>query len=252
MTKINLEDWQAESLRLSTFIFSPIDPVNIDFWERLVGSPPEEKHSKPQQQLAKEEGPYLDGWLSVETRSNRIDWRLTYNPRSAPKELPVISSYAPLQGKFEKLMKKWFTHCPIVHRLAYGAVLLLPAENLHAAYSILNDLLPAIKIDSENTHDFHYRINRRRPSQHRNEELDINRLSTWSVANITTIGVEISLSAQGAPRATKLIDRSVCRLELDINTSPEFSEQMDGSIAAELFSELIALGNEIVFKGDIP
>lgn len=251
MATISLNDWQAESLRFSAFQVNAIEPGNINHWESLVGHSPEQVHSRPQQQLVREEGPLLNGWLSVEARNDRIDWRLSQNPKLPPKVLPVIGAYNLLQEEFKKLMQRWLTNCPPVHRLAYGAVLLLPADNLPGAYRLLNDLLRTIEIDSQNTHDFHYRINRRRSSHISGLGLEINRLSTWSAANISTIGVDISPNKQGIPKIIKSIDRSVCRLELDINTAPEFSVQMDKDVVTELFSELVTLGNEIAVEGDI-
>ena len=252
MANINLEDWQTESLRLSAFLVESIDPTNMNLWKSLVGHTPEQVHSMPQQQLVKEEGPLLSGWLSVEARNDRIDWRLSQNPKLPPKELPVVGPYDLLQEEFQKLMQRWLTNCLPTHRLGYGAVLLFPAENLLNAYEVLNDLLPTIEIDSKNTHDFHYRINRRRSSHSSGAGMEINRLSTWSAANVSTIGVDISPNKQGIPRIIKSINHSVCRLELDINTAAEFNAQIDKSIVTELFSELVYLGNEIASEGDIP
>lgn len=252
MATISLNDWHAESLRLSVFLVKAIDPTKEHFWESLVDYPPEQVQSRPQQQLVKEEGPLLDGWLSVEARNDRIDWRLSPDPKLPPKELPAVGPYDFLQEEFQKLMLGWLANCPPTHRLAYGAVLLFPTDSLPNTYKMLNNLLPTIEINPENTHDFHYRINRRRPSCLGREGVEINRLSTWSAANISTIGVEITPSKQVKPRVIQSIDQSVCRLELDINTAPESNAEIEQSIISKQFAELVDLGNEIATQGDIP
>ena len=214
-----------------------------------MGNSAEEKNVRSQQKLVKEEGPFLAGRLSVEARSNRIDWRFGQDPKNAPEDLLALGPYSEAHKEFCGLMQKWMNVCPPVNRLAYGAVLLLPADNLQEANNQLDDLLPSVKIDPRSVRDFHYRINRRRPSKCSFEGLEINRLSTWSAANISQIGIEISPG--GVQRIVQSIDSSVCRLELDINTAPEFSQDL-GDKRSEILNELVGLGNEIASEGDIP
>ncbi len=42
-----------------------------------------------------------------------------------------------------------------------------------------------------------------------------------------------------------------CRLELDINTAPEFKSALKKTMLSKLFDELVELGMEIAHKGDI-
>lgn len=252
MAKFNLSDWRTESLRLSVFVIDAIDSANKNFWEALTGNPPDEVRARPRQQSVKEEGPLLNGWLSVEATSNRIDWRLSHNPKNPFHELPVVGPYDSLQGEFHELMQGWFFHCPPIYRLAYGAVPLFPAKDLTDAYTMLSDLLPAIKIDWVNTSDFLYRINRRRASRGSIEGLEINRLSIWSATRVYGVNVDMSPHEQQTLKVTKLVDNSVCRLELDINTAPEFRQKLDKNVTSQIFDELVNLGNEIASEGDVP
>ena len=78
----------------------------------------------------------------------------------------------------------------------------------------------------------------------------INRLSTWSVMQI--IETSVNISDEGAPRVTRLPNpRDFCRLELDINTIPEFDRELEKSIVPGIFDELVDIGNEIATKGDV-
>ena len=252
MTVVRLDDWQTESLRLSAFVTNAITPASVNLWEQLMGEAPEEVQHKPRQQAVKEEGQCLNGLLSVEANRNRIDWRLNYDPKSPHSELPVIGSYESLQNEFQRLMQKWITQCPPIHRLAYGAVLLCSMERISDAFSFLDRLLPDIQIDWKNAHDFLYRINRRRGSECGIKKLEINRVSTWSVMSIPTIVVDLSPTEQRTTRVTQSTGDSLCRLELDINTAPEFRHEIEKREVSRVFAELVALGNEIASSGDIP
>ena len=145
MTNIDANDWKVEGLRHSTFVRESLTIPDFSPWQTLLGTSPAERSTKPMEKLVKEEGPYLDGWLSVEARTNRIDWRLGLNPGNIPQSLPVIGAYKQNQKNFLGLMKEWARMCPPAHRLAYGAVLLLPRDSLPEAYSTLNDFLSDVK-----------------------------------------------------------------------------------------------------------
>ena len=248
----SLSDWQIESLRLSAFVINIIDPTKKDFWGPLIGNPPDAVHSRPQQQSVKTEGPLLNGWLSIEASSNRIDWRLSHDPKNPPQELPTVGPYDALLREFQELMRKWLTHCPPINRLAYGAELLLPANSSTDAYRMLNEWLPDVKIGQEPPHDFLYRINRRRPSHCSIEGLKINRLATWSVVRISGMLVDIPASGEQSPTVTQLRNDSFCRLVLDINTAPESHQELGKNITSAVLDELVGLGNEIATEGDIP
>ena len=252
MAKFNLSDWQVENLRLSAFLVFPINPEEMHLWKELMGESPDQIRNLPQQQLVTEDGPYLTGQLHVTVRNNRIDWKLFHNPKNSSHGLPTLGSYANVEEDFRKLMLRWIDNCPAVHRIAYGCVLLLPTESLSDAYSSLNDLLPAVDIDLENTWDLTYRINRKRDSRCGIEQLKINRLSTWSAAQIIDTLVDISAGGNRPPKVTYSPNsNSFCRLELDINTAAEYTQQLDQNFVPEIFSELIEAGNEIAVAGDV-
>ena len=252
MSKCRLSDWQAENMRLSAFVVNAIDPTKRNFWESLIGTPPNEIRRRPQQQLVMEEGPFLSGQLCVEVTNNRIDWRLLPDLNNPPHDLPTVGSYDVLESGFRELMQRWLADCPPVHRLAYGGVLLLPAESLPDALRRLDELLPTVRVEPEITQDFMYRINKRRDSRSGIEGLKINRLSTWAAVQVIETRIHVSEGDQGTLNMTQLPNsRGLCRLEIDINTIPEFNQEFDKDMVLDIFNELVDIGNEIATEGDV-
>lgn len=254
MDKLTLNHWQVENMRLSVFPVHPIDIVETRFWESLVGSPPDEQRFQRHQQLFTEEGPFVNGRLRLEARSNRLDWRLIGNPPTEPTgEIPIIGCYSEIEQTFSELMLRWLHRTPSLQRVAFGCVLLLPANSLRDAYNQLDELLSKVEIDVENSYDFLYRINRRRESRCPVEGLELNRLSTWSVVQIIETIITVSVGGQGQPQVERLPStKCACRVELDINTTPDFSSELEADLASAVYSELIENASQIAISGDIP
>ena len=102
------------------------------------------------------------------------------------------------------------------------------------------------------THDFLYRINRRRTSSCDVEGLEINRTSTWSAVQIIETFVDVSGDGERPPKVTRRPNPGgISRLEFDINTIPEFDRTLDKDVVSEIFNELVDAGNEIAVKGDV-
>jgi hypothetical protein len=253
MADVSLDDWQVEKLRLSAFLVAPIVPVEERFWERLLGTLPDEQRSQPHQQLAIEEGPFLSGRLKVQARSDRCDWILSYDPKNSSEEPPTFGPYSAVGGRFRKLMLKWLGDCPTLNRVAFGAILLLPADSLSDAFRRLEDFLPAVKIDPERTQDLSYRINRPRHSRHKDVNLNINRLSTWTALQMLGTVVEVPAGVRGPVTVKQTLPpQNLCRLELDINTIAEHTQEIEKCFLADIFGELVDYANELAVKGDVP
>ncbi len=148
-------------------------------------------------------------------------------------------------------MQKGLEKSPPLNRLAFGAVLLSPAESVPEAYRALDKLLPSVDIDPDRTRDLIYRINRRRSSRCGIEGLEVNRLSTWGMVSVSTIEMEISIGGSEKVRQVEP-PQYACRLEFDVNTTPEFGGELDKKKLPALLDELIELGSEIATEGDIP
>ena len=149
-------------------------------------------------------------------------------------------------------MNRWLTldSCPEIQRVAFGAVLLSPVDSKVSGYRQLAAYLPSVTIDPEHSTDLLYQINRPRESATGIPDLKINRLSKWSVAQISTAGLVLE--------PTRILYHDVpqaylaCRLELDINTAAERREPLPRETVSNVWQELLNLGMEIVIDGDQP
>ena len=250
MPELTLDQWQVENLRLSAFAVDPIAADAAHFWQSLVGSLPVDVRTQPQQQSSGAESPFERGRLRVELRLNRIDWRLLPDHTAPHERLPVVGPFDQLGQTFRDLMRRWICEFVPLHRLAYGTGLFLPATSDAEACVKLAEILPALPIDPGNSRDLTYRINRRRPSQTGIADLQVNRLATWSVVTIQQAIIDLS---QGEVRASHPIEPLSfgCRLELDINTAPDFKGILEPPLLPAVFDELLQFGEEISAQGDI-
>ena len=250
--KLSLEDWYTESLRFTLFISSPPLYHVGNYWEEVTGVPPEERKHRPRLQTETEEGEWLTGRLRVESAMTRIDWKLLAEQEEADLGLPSLGQFSEMQSRFGEKMHEWLGKCPPASRIAYGCVLLLPATSQKDANEKLNDLLPSLDLDSDTVRDLIFRINRRRKSESGLENMEINRISTWMTANVVRAYVEVPSEAQGGTQVTQVEPSStVCRLELDINSIPEYGSEIEKEKLPDLFEELLVIANEIATEGDI-
>ena len=244
-------DWRAESLRLTAFLRSPTDKLDVGSWQEFLGDEPKSSESRPREGLVLEGGPCEQGWLTLEGSPIRVDWRLGINPegRETLSEIPSLGDFESVQGQFGVLMKRWLKKSPPLNRLAFGAILNLPVKNLTEGYRLLGRYLPKVEIDPKKSRDLFYQINRRRPSKSGIKSLEINRLTKWSVVQLRAGIVDLSAGhGKFMETAEPLV---ACRLELDINTAPEFKSALKKTKLSKLFDELVELGMEIAHKGDI-
>ena len=251
MVERDLAEWQTEGLRLTAFVVEPIGPGNLGWWEALLGEAPSVTQTRPRERAITEEGPFSGGKLSVVASTGRIDWRFGLDPSEPPPEFPSVGTYETRHREFRDLMQRWLEKSPPLNRLAFGAVLLSPVENMPEAYRVLDKLLPAVEIDPDRTRDLIYRINRRRSSRCGIEGLEVNRLSTWAATTVSTVEVELSIEGSEKVHQSQTLQYA-CRLELDINTAPGFGGELDKAKLPSLFDELVDLGSEITTEGDIP
>ncbi|MBI1741869.1 hypothetical protein HYR54_02255 [Candidatus Acetothermia bacterium] len=126
----------------------------------------------------------------------------------------------------------------------FGAILLQFLENKMEAYQKLKTYLPFAHLDENNSSDFVYQINRRKDSVKGIKELKLNRLANWSALELTMIPT-------GMASIQSVSSKMACRLEMDINTVPEFPGPLPQDKIIQIFEELVLSGKEIAAKGDL-
>lgn len=248
-----LAAWQAETLRLTAFPSPAAQNTEAAWWTELVGEPPETSTSQPKKGERKEEGQFEGGKLRLRLQPARIDWLFLtiYELERGPEDFASIGPFPKVLDTFLRLMFKWFDleTCPPLRRLAFGATLYQPVDDRKAGYHQISAYLPYVKLDPEGSSDFTYQINRPRDSTSGISGLTINRLSKWSVGTVQAMqfslrGTSASYSLGG--------EYSACRLELDVNTKPDFQGDLTREQLPKVFKELVDLGVEIATQGDIP
>jgi hypothetical protein len=159
--------------------------------------------------------------------------------------------FADLNGQFKDVMHRWLLLNPKlpITRLAWGAVLVLPVQSRVAGYDTLQAFLPSLTIDSAGSTELLYQINRSRMS-HVIPGLSINRLQKWSVARFQSFGMAIA--GGESIQANLGMGADGCRLELDINSSPEYPGPLPAEFYGPLLEEFVHLGTEISEQGDVP
>ena len=244
--------WIALGLRLTVFPSEGIDPKEAGWWADVVGSDPDVTATEGKGLKRVERGAFEGGYLVAETQPHRIDWYLRASEE--PGMLTLLQDPGSVPSldvaleRFRPPVLAWLGGEPVpVSRMAVGMELYQPCETREEGYELLDDLIPAVTLDGENTSEFTYRINRPRDSTIGVPGLRINRLSTWSV-------VKLSLSVQqvGVEGAeVELGTEHAARVELDVNTVPQ-PDGLPADRLVDVFEELATLGSEIAGSGDIP
>jgi len=248
-----LDAWQVSGMRVTAF---PAEPTKIDapsWWIDLLGHPPETQVIRPKIGQRQEEGEHEGRKLSLQVQPERIDWVLSPVVKLSeeePENLPLAGPFPETLNSFLEVVMRWLTMCPPLTRLAFGAVLAQPVKDRQTGYLHIAKYLHHIRLDPESS-DFFYQINRARPSRTGINDLRINRLSKWSVLLFQRLTVTLEKTSAKAVEYTGL--QSACRLELDINTAPDFpGGTLPQDRLSEVLDELVGMANEIAALGDVP
>jgi hypothetical protein len=215
------------------------------WWERMVGEPPERSQLKPKLATRTDWGPFANGVLTCEQQPTRFDWVIRPVEEPANWEIQNLGVWPDAASDFAELALKWLAspECPPVWRLAWGGRLVWEVEDPRAGLLELQHFLSAwVKMDPDSG-DFLYRINRRRISHAGVAGLQVNRLSTWTVARTDVIPVP--------PEAGGSRTRFDRVLEFDINTAPDQRTPFPPTVLGAVFSELREMALEISTQGDV-
>lgn len=251
LTRPPVSSWLAETLRMTAFPQpeAPYDPTN--WWLDIVGTPPEIQTSKPRSGMFRQEGIVDSAKFIINVEPTRLDLILESARESSVEEegFRSIANFPEAIEKYTPLMLKCLSlsSFPVIHRLAFGAIVLQPVPDRIAGYQLLRNYLDSVKIDAENSSDFSYQINRRRPSKVASGDLLINRLTKWWVAVQRTGQIKLDSTNVLFLQAP---ETHACRLELDISNVPS-TKILERELLPKLLNELVKLGVEIVQEGDI-
>ena len=245
-----LADWDTEQIRLTAFVAEGVEIEADNWWQDVLGAQPDSSTKRPKIGDLFQKGAALGGQITMRAQPTRVDW--VFNPTT---ELPeerldrseIIAPFGDALAKFSEIVERWFKLAPPINRLAFGPIVLLPVNDAIHGLQRLMSYLPVLEITaSEDITDLLFRINRRRMSQS-GIDLMINRLSAWSVV---TVEYKHLVPGKGILSGGK--PSHSCRVELDINTAPDYPKTFNREQVLTLWGELKTLGVEIIEKGAIP
>lgn len=255
--------WGAKNLRLTTFHPHGTVAACDSWWAQVLGDDPETVNNKPKAGEYQFSNSWLDGQLALQVNKNapeaRIDWLFTESP-FAEDESTEHPAYPEKAAKFLSLMQTWVSSDSFpfnVSRVAFGAVVALPVEDLARGYATISNYLN-FDVEYGPSSEFMFQINRRRPSAVI-PLVEVNRLSKWSVVVQTQFRFGLQLQAGAGAAPADMIGSPIqpssssvhCQIELDINTVPLSGAQIQKERVPDLVRELTQLTEEIVSHGDI-
>lgn len=249
-------EWQVQSARVTTFFLGGENPDPSGFWDRVVGTDPDEEHKFASSGQFHQIGIFGEWQLQLSIQPERLDWTISIPVRSKDSQdiLDASLSGRPLDSAFDvinDLGVKWMEICPATRRLALGAVLVQPVEDRKSGYSRLSEYLRGVEIDAVNSTDLNYQINRPRQSNVL-PGLTLNRLSKWGVVVAGLLRMAVTPGDRITPRTSMEHGSSAMRLELDLSTDGNRTDELPNSDLPSLLKELIDLGKEIAASGDVP
>lgn len=245
-----IDAWQVESMRVTVFP-GDVVPLEQSWWDDAVGVPAETVTSRPKTGQYQAQGDFEARRLTLQIQPGRIEWNVT--PIVKVEEelagLPVLGPFPDVLTSLSKVVSPWLPLAPDLKRLAFGATLLQPVEHVGAGYVLLKKYLQTIRPDFDGASDFYYQINRPRTAETPIPGLRINRLMRWSVQVAQRMTLVLGGGAGTITRA--LGEEAACRLELDINTTPDFPGVFMREHRGAVVQEMMDLGREIAQKGDV-
>lgn len=244
--------WQTEQVRLTVFSAEPSKTSPRELWERIGGEVPEQVTEKPSQGFTRIEGTYDADKLCLTVRPGRMDWHQAAQTKAdaPPEGFPTIGPITSVLPGFVEAMQSWLqeTHGLRPTRVAVGAVLLQEVAGHEEGYERIRTYLP-FDFRSPGVSDFTYRINRPRATALDIPELRINRLSTWSV--VVLQGITLTLNVPSGIGSQHVVQGpQACRLEIDVNTAPEYVGTLPEDRLPGILQELSGLCLEIAAEGD--
>ncbi len=245
-------NWSVETFRFSGFLEHSWEKQPESWINSITKNLPDIKNVNPKKNISHEELDEGNKLLVIETQPIRIDLIQTINIKAEIGELD-IPAFGYMQDEidnFIQYVKVLITndYFPELTRIALGMILLEPISNRKEGYSKLNELLP-FNIEIENSSDFFYQINRPRYIEQKGNQIKINRLTKWSVIELSSVIFQVKPS----PKTVNLGQKYYAiRNELDVNTTIDYEGVFSITQIESITNELVSMAIEISNEGDIP
>ncbi len=243
--------WSARTLRLTAFLQSPVDAIAPDTWTRATGaSEPAFDQAQPPLLSRIQGGPVGPGFLTLHVQglAQRVDWIMGPPPPSDASPNPLVLEFGPVEPAleaFSNVVRPWLASTNIIsNRLAVGVVAAIPMPDRLAAYKMLQNYIPSVKIDAEHTRELSYRINRPKLSRSLGAEVELNRVTSWGATRLQVAG------PTGAVLAG--IGGVYVSVECDNSTPAEQEAPLDKSRFVDIYDELMEMALQNLELGELP
>jgi len=252
--RIKFDEWLVENLRLTVFPVGESTVKPADWWQYVTGLEPDQVSTSGKRAVSSAEGIFEGKKLVLRSVLDRIDWFLV--PTDSATEEAVFNSEPPAIGHaseafelFSSIVEKWFLSgdLPKINRIALGGTLLNPVGDRRSAYLSLKEYIP-VAIDPDSS-DLLYQINLPRVDIPTVPGLELNRLSKWLATHHELFAVPIG-GVLGTPISQGSSPTSI-RVELDVNTMPEFKGPIPRDKLSTVYRELARAARDIVSNGVI-
>ncbi|MBI4566828.1 MAG: hypothetical protein HY719_00360 [Planctomycetes bacterium] len=177
MVKTDTNRWNLRGVALvSTFAQAPAPSVTDKWWKRVSPVAPDSRRADgpPEAPEAWTTGVLENEFaaLALGVARNEVIWALLpiASPKTADRlrRVPAMGACGEVLDLFESLIKKWYSHSdlPLLDRQGVKAALVADAgSSQNEALRIMAPCLKTVHIDTENSCDFVYQVNRPAPSK---------------------------------------------------------------------------------------
>ncbi len=216
--------------------------VAPDTWRIVVGGEPENTVNQRGVGLVQHTGPFAEAVAALTMLPGRVDWLFSAIATGGPDDR-VLGDFPAASEPFRTAISRWAAseHFPAVNRLALGIGLSEPTESRETGHARLRDFISVVP--EGQTTDFLYQVNRPRPGSAGVPNLSVNRLAKWSVPQVQLL----TLSSAAAPILAA--PRTLVNLELDVNTSGDFTRRIPPDSLGAVLDDLWAGVAEIAANG---
>ncbi len=241
--------WNLAQARLTCFFREPLENQKNDWWEEVLGVPPDESVTKRTEGIHTDKGIVNGRRLLLNIQRNKVDWLVSPVEQLSDELFNFIGTYDESTIQLRDMLQNWVSTAGQIKRIAIGAIALEPVEDRENGYRFLQTMLPALTIQPETSSDFFFQINRPTIGEFREVAIKINRLMKWSVSQVEfhrqnlafNTGLESDLVASG----------HAARCELDISTDQDQDQEIDPAIRIDVLNRLFELGRSILQEGDV-
>jgi hypothetical protein len=253
MTKMTVGQspaWETASVRVTAFQKAPIDLHGLSWWKFMTGSDPESTNIRVGAGQLQESGTVEGTNVALSVLPNRIDWTISPKDDAEKGGFGSLGDFAAASHSVSAMIAKWLPQAPALNRLAFGAQLVVPANDQVAAMRIVSGMLDFIKIDWTGLRDFTFQANRPKSTAILPDMEPFNRVVKFQA--IVRKRVLATFGTEPPPPIATTSEQNAAYCELDFSTAVPTNPQAElpRENLEKLLNALVESAKDAVLKGD--